>query len=102
MVRAGSLAAAGEEAAFTSLSRKIQQLSPMKWGKHKERPFLLAPACLCNLLTVLAWGSAHVSGDTRWDAFVFPVDEPAQEFFSCQAAFVVREVSGVAREQLGL
>lgn len=49
-----SLAEVGEEAVFTSLPRKMLQLSPVKWGEHEQQHFLLAPARMCDLLTVLA------------------------------------------------
>lgn len=87
MVGAVSLATVSKEDVFTSLSRKIQQLSPMKWDKHTQLHLLSAPACTSNLLTALAQSSTHISGDTSWDASVSPVDEPVQE------------MSGMALEQ---
>lgn len=93
LVGAVSLAAVGEGVVFTSLSRKVQPPNPVKWGEQNQQRFLLTPAvCWLQLLRA----DAHVSGDTCWDAFVSPSDEPAQEFFSWRADFVAREMSGMA------
>lgn len=99
MARAESLAAFGQQALFTSLSGKMQQLSFMKWGKCKQQHFLLASAALWYLLT--AQSSPHLSGGTCWDVFVSPLDEAAQKyFFSLASRFCgEKEMSGLASEQ---